>query len=101
MKNDILATITQGSLRGIEEEGIMTFYRIPYGTNIGRFHEVGAAPTWEGTRDASEPGPVFPQNKNRLSSVLGNKPEEENQSEDAFHVNIRTPGLTGSRAVLF
>ena len=43
MKNDILATITQGSLRGIEEEGIMTFYRIPYGTNIGRFHEVGAA----------------------------------------------------------
>ena len=49
MKNDILATITQGSLRGIEEEGIMTFYRIPYGTNIGRFHEVGAAPTWEGT----------------------------------------------------
>ena len=69
MKNDILATITQGSLRGIEEEGIMTFYRIPYGTNIGRFHEVGAAPTWEGTRDASEPGPVFPQNKSRLSSL--------------------------------
>ena len=38
MKNDILATITQGSLRGIEEESIMTFYRIPYCTNIGRFH---------------------------------------------------------------
>ena len=73
MKNEILATIAQGTLRGTEEEGMMTFYRIPYGTNAGRFHEVGAAPTWEGTRDASEPGPVFPQNKSRLSPVLGNK----------------------------
>ena len=63
MKNEILATITQGTLRGTEEEGMMTFYRIPYGTNTGRFREVGAAPTWEGTRDASEAGPVFPQNK--------------------------------------
>ena len=80
---------------------MMTFYRIPYGTNAGRFHEVGAAPTWEGTRDASEPGPVFPQNKSRLSPVLGNKPGEEFQSEDAFHVNVWTPSLAGSRAVLF
>ena len=101
MKNEILATITQGTLRGTEEEGMMTFYRIPYGTNTGRFREVGAAPTWEGTRDASEPGPVFPQNKSRLSPVLGNKPGEEFQSEDAFHVNVWTPSLTGSRAVLF
>lgn len=101
MKNEILATIAQGTLRGTEEEGMMTFYRIPYGTNAGRFHEVGAAPTWEGTRDASEPGPVFPQNKSRLSPVLGNKPGEEFQSEDAFHVNVWTPSLAGSRAVLF
>ena len=56
-KNEILATIAQGTLSGTEEEGMMTFYRIPYGTNAGRFREVGAAPTWEGTRDASEPGP--------------------------------------------
>ena len=54
MKNEILATIAQGTLRGKEEEGMMTFYRIPYGTNTGRFREVGAAPTWEGTRDASD-----------------------------------------------
>ena len=101
MNNEILATIAQGTLSGTEEEGMMTFYRIPYGTNAGRFREVGAAPTWEGTRDASKPGPVFPQNKSRLSSVLGNKPGELNQSEDAFHVNVWTPSLTGSRAVLF
>ena len=87
MIKDILVTIAQGTLKGTEEEGMMTFYRIPYGTNTGRFREVGAAPTWEGTRDASEPGPVFPQNKSRLSSVLGNKPGEQFQSEDAFHVN--------------
>jgi len=101
MNNVILATIAQGTLSGTEEEGMMTFYQIPYGTNAGRFREVGAAPTWEGTRDASVPGPVFPQNKSRLSSVLGNKPGELNQSEDAFHVNVWTPSLTGSRAVLF
>ena len=93
MNNEILATIAQGTLSGTEEEGMMTFYRIPYGTNTGRFREVGAAPTWEGTRDASKPGPVFPQNKSRLSSVLGNKPGELNQSEDAFHVNVWTPSL--------
>lgn len=101
MKNDILATIVQGTLSGTEEEGIMTFYQIPYGTNAGRFRDVGAAPTWEGIRNASKPGPVFPQNKSRLSSVLGNKPGELNQSEDAFHVNVWTPSLTGSRPVLF
>ena len=97
MKNDILATITQGSLRGIEEEGIMTFYRIPYGTNIGRFHEVGAAPTWEGTRDASEPGPVFPQNKSRLSSSIETV-EEINRIElfRELHSNIeRKSNRTG------
>lgn len=98
-KNEILATIAQGTLSGTEEEGMMTFYQIPYGTNAGRFRDVGAAPTWEGTRDASVPGPVFPQNKSRLSSVIGNKPGELNQSEDAFHVNVWTPSLTGSRAV--
>ena len=88
MKNEILATIAQGTLSGTEEEGMMTFYRIPYGSNAGRFRDVGAAPTWEGICDASEPGPVFPQNKSRLSSVLGNNPGELNQSEDAFHVNV-------------
>lgn len=101
MKNEIFATIAQGTLKGTDEEGMMTFYRIPYGTNAGRFREVGAAPTWEGTRDACDPGPVFPQNKSRLSSVIGNKPGEGNQSEDAFHVNVWTPSLTGSRPVLF
>ena len=37
MKKDILVTIAQGTLKGTEEEGMMTFYRIPYGTNTGRF----------------------------------------------------------------
>jgi para-nitrobenzyl esterase len=54
MKKDILVTISQGTLRGTEEESMMTFYRIPYGTNAGRYHEVGAAPVWEGTRDAMQ-----------------------------------------------
>lgn len=55
MKKEILATIAQGTLSGTEEEGMMTFYRIPYGTNAGCFREVGAAPTWDGTRDARRP----------------------------------------------
>ena len=45
--------------------------------------------------------PRFSSDKSRLSSVLGNKPGEGNQSEDAFHVNVWTPSLTGSRPVLF
>ena len=35
MNKEILATITQGTLSGTEEEGMITFYQIPYGTNAG------------------------------------------------------------------
>ena len=38
MKNEFLATISQGLLKGTEEEGVKTFYRIPYGTYSG--HQV-------------------------------------------------------------
>ena len=97
MKKDIMVTIAQGTLKGTEEEGMMTFYRIPYGTNAGRFHEVGAAPTWEGTRDASEPGPVFPQNKSRLSSVLGNPHFKMSDFlRERISLRLRDSGTDGS-----
>ena len=52
-------------------------------------------------RDATAPGPVFPQTSGRLSFVMGNTQEEKNQSESAFRVNIWAPTAAGRYPVLF
>ena len=74
---------------------------VPYASDAGRFKIAQPARPWEGTRDATKPGPVFPQTAGRLSFVMGNTAEEKNQSEGAFSVNIWTPDTEGRCPVLF
>lgn len=84
-------SIPQGILKGNEYEGYCEFLNVPYASDRGRFREAGEAPSWSGIRDASSPGPVFPQSSGRLAFVMGNTEEENYQSESAFSVNIWTP----------
>lgn len=86
--NKLRANCEQGKLVGTEEKGTLAFYDIPYGADKGRFMKVGEPLKWNGIRDATKPGPIFPQLNNRLASVMGTKKEEHNQSEDAFRLNI-------------
>lgn len=91
----------QGKLVGTQEKQALAFYNVPYGADKGRFMPVGEPVTWSGTREATTPGPVFPQLPSRLSTVLGTKKEELNQKEDAFSLNIWTKDTNKKRPVLF
>nr|MWN20660.1 carboxylesterase family protein [Leuconostoc lactis] len=64
-------------LLGKKEGQTHAFYDIPYGQFAGRFKYVAAPNTWEGTRLATKPGPIFNQDINRLGPVMGSKPEEK------------------------
>ena len=97
----IQAVCKQGVLAGTREGGALAFYDIPYGAHAGRFRPAGAPERWEGVRDAAKPGPVFPQVRSRLGSVLGTLREEAPQREDAFRLNIWTPDLEASLPVFF
>ncbi|MFC7560420.1 carboxylesterase family protein [Paenibacillus farraposensis] len=99
--NKLRADCEQGKLVGTEEKGTLAFYDIPYGADKGRFMKVGEPLKWNGIRDATKPGPIFPQLNNRLASVMGTKKEEHNQSEDAFRLNIWTKGTDEKRPVVF
>lgn len=101
MTDELVVQVAQGQLLGTKEGQTHAFYDIPYGQFAGRFKYVAAPNTWEGTRLATKPGPIFNQDINRLGPVMGSKPEEKNQSEDAFRLNVWTTGSQTKRPVLF
>ncbi|MCC8953507.1 carboxylesterase family protein [Bradyrhizobium sp. Pear77] len=88
-----------GRLRGVRSEGVTAFRRIPYAeAPVGsrRFEMPGAAPRWQGVRDAIVPGPIPPQNPSRLDAVMGIYDAE--QSEDCLHLDIWTSHTEHDRA---
>lgn len=100
-KRTTIINLPQGKLEGLDLNGCKQFMDVPYASDAGRFKIAQAVKHWEGTRDATKPGPVFPQTAGRLSFVMGNTEEEKNQSEGAFSVNIWTPDTEGCCPVLF
>jgi len=88
-----------GTLQGIQENGCAAFYNVPYAQGAGRFRCAAEPAPWQGIYDAAKPGPLFPQNRSRLHTVMG---EQENlpQDENAFALNIWTPDTGGNYPVL-
>ncbi|WP_152036706.1 carboxylesterase/lipase family protein [Burkholderia pyrrocinia] len=101
MTGTILAQCDQGSLEGVTVDRVHTFYDIPYASDSGRFRPAGASVSWTGVRDCTRPGVVFPQMPSRLDFVMGPTSRGVEQSEDAFRLNIYTPGLEGNLPVIF
>ncbi|MGU7769187.1 carboxylesterase/lipase family protein [Burkholderia sp. MR1-5-21] len=101
MKGTILAQCEQGMLEGVTHERVHTFYDIPYASNGGRFKPAAEPARWTGLRDCTRPGPVFPQMPSRLDFVMGPTCRGIEQSEDAFRLNVFTPGLAGRLPVVF
>ncbi|MCW3492616.1 carboxylesterase family protein [Microbacterium sp. SSM24] len=57
------------------------------------------APRWDAPRDATRIGPAVPQPPSRLRRITGETPTPTAEA-GSLHLNVWTPGLTGSRAVL-
>lgn len=81
-----------GELRGVRENGIAVFRRVPYAAApVGelRFAPPQPVQVWQGVRDATKDGSIAPQGRSRLAHIMGDF--ERPQSEDCLTLNIWTP----------
>lgn len=96
----VMTRCAQGTLEGLDERGVLSFLGVPYATDGGRFKPAGAAKAWEGTRDATQVAPVFPQRVHDFALPGPDGPVPLCQREDAFVANVWTPALAGTHPVL-
>lgn len=90
--------IQQGALTGRRDGGVYRFSAIPFAqAPVGdlRFKPPVPAGSWQGTRDATRPGPIAPQLPSRLANVMGDIHNE--QSEDCLHLTVWTPAADAKR----
>ncbi len=97
MRDTVIATLPQGRVTGTQTDGVCRFDAIPYAdAPVGELRFAPPRPaTWQGDRQASEPGPVAPQLPSRLRDAMGDFTAV--QSEDCLHVTVWTPGVDARR----
>jgi para-nitrobenzyl esterase len=84
--------IDQGVLNGETEDDVQVFKNIPFAAPpVGdfRWRAPQPGPIWSGARDATEFGPICPQNPKEYTKGL-------KQSEDCLSLNVWTPNTTSS-----
>jgi para-nitrobenzyl esterase len=101
MTKTTITHCAQGTLKGLLDNSVHTFFDIPYASDAGRFLPAVAPSAWSGERDCTEPGPIFPQLPSRLDFVMGPTARGVDMSEDAFRLNVFTPTLSGKLPVIF
>jgi para-nitrobenzyl esterase len=92
---------TSGPVRGAEDGPVLRFAGIPYAAPpVGelRFRPPQPPPPWEEVRDATEFGPIAPQNPDMMNMFLG--VEREPIDEDCLYLNVWTPSVEGKRPVM-
>lgn len=97
MTETIDAVIRNGTLTGTKSNDLCRFDAIPYAeAPVGdlRFKPPVAA-RWQGTLDATRPGPVPPQLPSRLRKAMGDFDAE--QAEDCLQLTVWTPGVDEKR----
>ena len=77
-----------GKVRGLEKHGVLQFRGIPY-ARAERFRPAEPAEPWVGIRDATEFGPMAPQNASPLEAMLGG--QQQPGAEDCLVLNVYTP----------
>ena len=85
---DPVATTRYGRVRGLREDGVLTFRGVRYGADTGlrRFQRAMPPVAWGGVADATRYGRAAPQTK-----------ADEPTSEDCLFLNIWTPALDAGR----
>jgi para-nitrobenzyl esterase len=82
--------VTGGTVEGVLRRGLRMWRGIPYAagpTGARRFRAPGAVEPWDGIRDATEFGPIAPQDRNGQFRVRTNAP----MSEDCLSLNVIAP----------
>ncbi|GAB2659747.1 carboxylesterase/lipase family protein [Nocardia goodfellowii] len=84
-----LVTVTGGTVRGFESDGITKFHGIPYAASTagaGRFAPPRPVEPWAGIRDANRHGPQCPQ-----ASPMAGLPALQESSEDCLSIDLYVP----------
>lgn len=97
---DPVVSTAQGAVRGRRQDHTTAFLNIPYAApplGAGRFAPPQPHESWDGVRDATEPGPNAPQSERKLGSVdmspyFG---AGWSRGEDYLTVNVWTPASAG------
>ncbi|KXT09199.1 hypothetical protein AC579_3510 [Pseudocercospora musae] len=84
-----MATIDlpQGTYRGIERDGILTFHNVPYAAPFKRFRAPEPPAPSRDIHDATVFGAVCPQKPSRLTIVTGPMPSTRGH-QDEYHCNV-------------
>ena len=97
-----VVTISQGALKGTQENGVDRYLNIPYAAApVGplRWKAPQPAASWDGERDAGKYGPQCAQAA--PPGPPGAAPEPKNQSEDCLSLNVWAPaGAEGPLPVM-
>ncbi|MFF1278104.1 carboxylesterase/lipase family protein [Streptomyces marokkonensis] len=101
-----IVTTAQGAVRGLRRGHTTAFLNIPYAApprGAGRFAPPQPHEPWDGTRDATVPGPNAPQSERKLGSVdmspyFGTG---WSRGEDYLTVNVFTPAGGGLPVMVF
>ena len=95
---------TAGDIKGYEKDGIHHFKGVPFAAPpVGdlRFAPPQPPAPWEGTRDATEDGPICPQAVLPLEGPLADViSATQPQDEDCLTLTIATPSIDSSLPVM-
>ncbi|MFJ1299206.1 carboxylesterase family protein [Pseudomonadota bacterium AL_CKDN230030165-1A_HGKHYDSX7] len=91
------ARVSAGVIHGQRHGGVCRFSALPYAAApVGPLRWAPPQPaSWQGTLDATRPGPVAPQRPSRLRDAMGDF--DAAQSEDCLHLTVWTPAPDAAR----
>ncbi|OZI51996.1 carboxylesterase/lipase family protein [Bordetella genomosp. 5] len=97
MNESCTARLKAGTVNGQRRGGVCRFDAIPYAAPpVGPLRWAPPQPAaWQGTLDATRPGPVAPQMPSRLREAMGDF--DAAQSEDCLHLTVWAPAPDGAR----
>lgn len=93
-----IAVTRLGRLKGTIENGVEVYRAVPYAAppvGARRFKPPEPPSAWSGERDATEHGPVAPQNRSRLAVPMGDFTRA--QDEDCLTLTVWTPAADGKK----